>query len=73
VGTSLAYHFIGVFPTEVMLDGLLLLGPFDGSFQSVHEHVKELFNIHLLKHVGGISVPVLERVAEAFGADVLLF
>ena len=72
VGTTLAYHLRCKFTPKVLLYSMLLRGTFDCGFDSVHEHVEELFTVHLLVHIGRLSFVVLERVAEPLGTHVLL-
>mmetsp|Transcript_4486 Transcript_4486/g.6708 ORF Transcript_4486/g.6708 Transcript_4486/m.6708 type:complete len:308 (+) Transcript_4486:2808-3731(+) len=72
VRAALADHFVAELAAKVTLDGLLERSAPDRCFESVKEHGVELVDIHLLVNVGWLAVPVLERVAETLGVDVLL-
>jgi len=72
VGAALANHLTGKFASEVLLDCMLGWTTLDSSLDAIHEHVEELLDVHLLKYVRWVALPVLEGMAESFRVDVLL-
>lgn len=73
MGTSFANHLTGKFSSEVRLNCLFLRSALDGCFKSIHEQTEELFCVHLLQDIGGLTFPVFEGMTKSFGVDVLLF
>ena len=72
VWAALANHLVCVFATKVLLYSILLRRSLDSGLNPVHEHIEELFDVHLLKDICRVAVPVLESMTEAFGIHILL-
>lgn len=64
---------IGRLAAEVFPYGLLRGRAFELALEAVHEHLVELFYVHLDRDVGRVAVPVFEGFGEGFRVRVLLF
>lgn len=66
------YDFIHHETSKVILHERLRSTILEVLLQSIHEEVEEFIHIHLLEDVGGLSLEVLEGVAELLRNEVLL-
>jgi len=60
---SLADDFVCELPSEVVLNRFFLRCSFDSGLETVHEHREVLLDVHLLKDVYWLTLPVFKRVA----------
>jgi len=66
-------YFIRQLTPKMILNRLFLRRSLDGRLKSIQEHSKILFNIHLLKNIDRVTLPVFKCMAVALWIAVHLF
>lgn len=71
--TYFANYFYANISTKMFFNYIRIFRPFKLSFYAVHQHIKELINIHLFINICGVALIVLKSMTKTFWIKGLFF